>query len=299
MPSSGGGWRAHGPHPLMGQPEPVPLPRTPEGRAGIEAVLADPARALVALDYDGTLAPIVDQPSEAVPASGALHALGRLAPRVRLVVVITGRPAPVVVQLAGFQGAEGLEHLLVLGQYGLQRWDAAGGLTQPEPLPGVTGARRDVSRLLAKDGSGLWLEDKEHSLVVHARATSGGDAALERLAPAIRGTAEQAGLEVHPGRSVLELRPPGHDKGGALLAVIDEYQADAVLVAGDDLGDLPAFAAVEQRRAAGHPGCTVASDSAELDAVRERADLVVDGPAGVVALLEALADELDARGSVS
>ena len=67
-----------------------------------------------------------------------------------------------------------------------------------------------------------------------------------------------------------------------------EYDAGAVLFAGDDLGDLAAYAAVEELRAQGVPGVTVCSRSAEVTALAERADLVVDGPAGVVALLREL-----------
>lgn len=91
---------------------------------------------------------------------------------------------------------------------------------------------------------------------------------------------------------VLELRPPGMDKGVALLEHVRETGAGAVLYAGDDLGDLPAFAAVEKLRADGVPGLLVCSGSAEVGALAERADLVVDGPAGVVELLRALAAQL-------
>ncbi len=52
---------------------------------------------------------------------------------------------------------------------------------------------------------------------------------------------------------VLELRPPGMDKGVALTAYVRETGAGAVLYAGDDLGDLPAFAAVEKLRSDGTP----------------------------------------------
>jgi trehalose 6-phosphate phosphatase len=65
---------------------------------------------------------------------------------------------------------------------------------------------------------------------------------------------------------------------------------------GDDLGDLAAFAAVEQLRAEGVPGLLVCSGSTEVTALAERADLVVDGPEGVAALLSALADELGPAG---
>jgi trehalose 6-phosphate phosphatase len=64
---------------------------------------------------------------------------------------------------------------------------------------------------------------------------------------------------------------------------------------GDDLGDLAAFAAVETLRGAGLPGLLVCSGSTEVTEVAERADLVVDGPAGVAELLQALADELEVR----
>jgi len=274
--------------------KPVPADATAAGRAGLDALLAEPGTAVVALDYDGTLAPIVQRPEDAVPAVGALGVLARLAARVGRVVIITGRPAPVVVELAGFAQAPRLERLLVLGQYGLQRWDPAGGLEQPAPLPGLDELRHRVTELLAADPGGLRLEDKGHSLVVHARGVPEGAAALGRLSPRIEELARVSGLETHQGRSVLELRPPGYDKGGALQAVLDEHAARVVLVAGDDVGDLPAFEVVERRREGGLPGCTVCSDSPEVTALRERADVVVDGPSGVVTLLEQLADELDA-----
>ena len=78
----------------------------------LRARLAD---AVVALDYDGTLAPIVDRPSDAVPAAGVLEVVQALAPRVRALALVTGRPADVVVELAGLQAVPGL---VVLGQYG-------------------------------------------------------------------------------------------------------------------------------------------------------------------------------------
>jgi trehalose 6-phosphate phosphatase len=71
-----------------------------------------------------------------------------------------------------------------------------------------------------------------------------------------------------------------------------------VLFAGDDVGDLPGFAAVEELRRAGIPGLTVASASAEATEVAEAADVAVDGPPGVVALLTRLADAVD-RGQRS
>jgi trehalose 6-phosphate phosphatase len=85
------------------------------------------------------------------------------------------------------------------------------------------------------------------------------------------------------------LRPPGTDKGSALTALAAEREAHAVMFAGDDLGDLAAFEAVRRLRGEGHPGLTVCSASAENTRLAEEADLVVDGPDGVLALLAALA----------
>ncbi|MGO4754686.1 trehalose-phosphatase, partial [Streptomyces sp. 2MCAF27] len=104
-----------------------------------------------------------------------------------------------------------------------------------------------------------------------------------------RHLAERHGLIVEPGRLVLELRPPGMDKGVALTEYVRETGATAVLYAGDDLGDLAAFAAVERLRSQGVPGVLVCSGSTEVTELAQRADLVVDGPAGVVDLLTSLA----------
>lgn len=245
--------------------------------ADLRSRLAD---AVLALDYDGTLAPIVDRPSEAVPALGAVEVLQALAPRVRALALVTGRPADVVVQLAGLQSVPGL---VVLGQYGAQRW-SGGTLTSPDELPAVATARAALPQVLAAEGAEL--EDKGLSLVVHTRRCADPTGALQRLEAPV--TAAAGGLEVHRGRLVLELRPAGYDKRAALLSLCEPLPA-AVLFAGDDLGDLAAYDAVDELRAAGVVGVTVCSGSDEGPAeLRARADVVVDGPAGVVDLLRTL-----------
>jgi trehalose 6-phosphate phosphatase len=256
-------------------------------------LLAEPARAVVALDYDGTLAPIVDRPEDAVPAPGALEALGRLARTVGAVALITGRPAREVVRLARLDRAPDLVSLQVLGQYGLQRWDARSGrFESPEALPGVDVARRRLPSLLADAPDGVAVEDKDQALVVHFRRAADPDAALASLREPLTSLASEVGLEPHPGRRVLELRPPGFDKGGALRELLHRREARSVLFAGDDLGDLPAYDAVEAAREAGTPGVLVCSRSPEVTELVERADLVVDGPEGVVDLLSRLASVL-------
>jgi trehalose 6-phosphate phosphatase len=268
----------------------LPDPSTAEGANGLAALLADPARAVVALDYDGTLAPIVEDPQDARPVDGALEALARLARTVGAVVLVTGRPAGQVVELAGLDRAPGLRSLQVLGQYGLQRWDARSGKVEsPEPVPGVAVARERLVSILADAPDGVALEDKVQALVVHVRRTADPDRALAELRRPLTELADEVGLEPHPGRMVLELRPPGFDKGGALRSFVTEREARAVLFAGDDVGDLAAYDAVVELRAGGVPGVLVCSDSPEVSGLAERADLVVNGPEGVVDLLARLA----------
>jgi len=268
----------------------MPAARTAEGEAGLAAIRREPARALIATDFDGTLAPIVADPREARADPGAVAGLRELAGLVGTLAVITGRPAGEAVELGGFEGVPGL---IVLGHYGLERWQD-GALTAPPPPAGVEAARERLPGVLADAGAaeGVWVEGKGSAVAVHTRRTADPGAALAALRGPLAGLAAETGLVVEPGRMVIELRPPGMDKGAALTALVAERKAAAVLFAGDDLGDLAAFGAVRALRAAGHPGVTVCSASGEVSELAAEADLVVDGPGGVAALLGWLARSL-------
>ncbi|MFF8938694.1 trehalose-phosphatase [Streptomyces paradoxus] len=269
----------------------LPAPVTKAGEDGLAALLADPGKALVALDFDGTLAPIVADPELARAHPKALGALVALAPKVAAVAVITGRPAEVAVRNGGFADVPGLEHLVVLGHYGAERWDARSGeVTAPDPHPGVDAVRAELPGLL--EGSGTWVEDKGRAVAVHTRRAADPQAAFDALREPLTGLATRHGLIVEPGRMVLELRPPGMDKGVALTGFAREIGAGSVLYGGDDLGDLPAYSAVDTLRTSGTPGLLVCSGSDEVTELSERADVVVDGPEGVVELLRALADRI-------
>ncbi|MDK1472467.1 trehalose-phosphatase [Streptomyces sp. 549] len=277
----------------------LPAPTTDAGRAGLAALRADPAESVVALDFDGTLAPIVADPAAARAHPDVLPALTRLAPRLRAVAIVTGRPAELAVAYAGLADVPGLERLTVLGAYGAERWDAATGETRlPPPDPGVAAVRAELPAVLDRSGApeGTWVEDKGRALAVHTRRTADPAAAFALLTEPLRDLAERHGLTVEPGRQVIELRPPGMDKGMALEAFLAEKKAGPVLYAGDDLGDLAAFAAVEKRRGEGQPGLLVCSGSTvageQVTALAERADLVVPGPAGVAALLSGLLSDV-------
>lgn len=270
----------------------LPHPTTPAGRDGLDALLARPARAVVALDFDGTLAEIVPDPERARAHPGAVAALAALAPEVASVAVVTGRPAGVAVRYGGFAGVPGLEHLVVLGHYGAERWDAVTGTVRAAaPHPGVASVRAELPGFLDRAGAwpGVWIEEKGRAVAVHTRRALDPEGAFEALKGPLGELAARHGLVLEPGRMVLELRPPGMDKGVALAEYVREVGAGSVLYAGDDLGDLPAFAAVEKLRSDGTPGLLVCSGSAEVPELEERADLSVRGPSGVVAFLTDLA----------
>ncbi|MEU1123199.1 trehalose-phosphatase [Streptomyces sp. NPDC005899] len=287
----------------MGNPDlPLPTPTTQAGREGLAALLARPDRAVVALDFDGTLADIVPDPERSRAHPGAVPALSALAPQVASVAVITGRPAGTAVRYGGFAGASGLDHLVVLGHYGAERWDAVtGSVRAPAPHPGVAAVREELPGVLheagadAADEHGTWIEDKAHAIAVHTRRARDPQAAFEALRGPLAALADRHGLIVEPGRLVLELRPPGMDKGVALAEHVRATGAESVLYAGDDLGDLAAYAAVEELRTSGVQGLLVCSGS-EVPELAERADLVLPGPEAVVGYLAALAQRVRPQG---
>ena len=263
-------------------------------RTTFAPLLAEPGRAVVACDYDGTLAPIASRPELALPAPGAVDVLTELAPRLGRLAIVTGRPAVDVVDLAGLHRVPGL---VVLGLYGAHRWE--GGLSYgPVPPASVAAAREELRAMLdggagGPGASGAWIEDKGGSFGLHVRAAADPEVALAGLDGPVEELALRHGLIVERGRLVLELRPPGTDKGAALTALVaDVGEPSAVLFAGDDLGDLAAFTAVRALRATGAAAWAVASASPEVPEVADAADVVVDGPTGVVALLRAIGDEL-------
>lgn len=274
----------------------LPVPATDAGRDGLAALLDAPGRALVALDFDGTLAEIVPDPEQARAHPDVVPALRRLAPRIGALAVVTGRPAEVAVRLAGLEDAAGLEHLTVLGAYGAERWEAATGeLSVPPPDPGVMAVRAELPGTVreAVASGQAHIEDKGGALAVHTRRAADPDAAFAALRGPLDRLAARHGLRLEPGRYVLELRPAGTDKGHALAGLIGALEPSAVLYAGDDLGDLAAFEALSRARdGAGVPCVRVCSGSGEVPELAEAADLTVDGPGGVAAFLGALAEAI-------
>jgi trehalose 6-phosphate phosphatase len=261
-------------------------------RAHYDAVRDALDGAFVGLDFDGTLAPVVDDPESARLHPAAPGALLELAEVVRAVAVITGRPARQAIAMGDLdalgnamleRGAE----LFVFGQYGNERWSATEQrIRAPRPPAGLATFARELPAVLRKaDAADAWIEEKGLAVAVHTRRMPDPAGALERLREPLAELAARHHLAVEPGRNVLEVRSGDTHKGHALRTFVAEQAAKAVIFGGDDLGDVEAFEAVRELRAEGLPGLVVCSASTEVPQLVDLADVVVDGPAGVVELL--------------
>jgi trehalose 6-phosphate phosphatase len=272
--------------------------RTAEGQQRYDALVADAARVVVGLDFDGVLSPIVADPAAAVIHPDGPRTLVALAAQVRGVAVITGRPARQAIELGrlaevGEQLAVEGRSLHLLGQYGNERWSSADGqVVSPPPPGGLAALHRELPDLLAAAGAPeAFVEDKGLAVAVHTRRLEHPLEVLERLLPLLTEAAQRHDLAVEPGRMVVEMRAPGMHKGQALRTIHAELGAHGVVFAGDDLGDVEAFRAVEALRAQGCPGLLICSGSEEQRALVELSDVVVDGPDGVLSLLRRFASD--------
>ena len=269
-----------------------------EARRRYDAVVGVARESVVGLDFDGTLAPIVADPTRAVIHSDGPAVLAAVAARVRAVALITGRPARQVVELGRLdEVADALtpgSQLLVRGQYGHEHWDSVTRtFSSPEVPTGLAALADELPELLAAEGAEeAYVEDKGLALAVHTRRLDEPGAVFARLEPLLADAARRHGLGLEPGKYVLEVRAPGMHKGQALREVVAATYAGGVRFAGDDLGDLEAFEAARDLRGQGLPTLLVCSGSTEgegQEVLAEVADLVVPGPAGVLALLRGFA----------
>ena len=280
-------------------PDPSPPDRLgswAEGAASRwSALLGRLDRALICVDYDGTLAPIVEDPERAVAHPGVHQALLALVPQVRAVAVVTGRPVQQVLRLGDLESVAdelaGRGRIEVRGQYGAERWSSTTREVQvPDPPPELERLRERLPQLLGDAGlQDAHLEDKGLALALHARRMPHPEAATSALRELLAPVAHELGLRLEPGRAVVEVRAWGGDKGEAVERLVADLDPAAVLFAGDDLGDVAGFEAVERFRDAGGAGLLVCSGSEEERELVSRADVVVPGPQGVVALLATLA----------
>jgi len=271
---------------------------SPAAEERYAALVAAASSSVVGLDFDGTLAPIVDDPDSARIHPDAPEVLFALSGVVRAVAVITGRPARKVLALGGLDdvgreiGETGRE-LFVFGQYGFERWSSTRRrVVSPRPPHGLSGFLRELPQALRDAGAAdSFVEDKGLAIAVHTRRLEDPAGALARLEPRLRDLAGRYGMVLEPGRNVIEVRSPGSDKGTVVRDLAKDVDAGGFLFAGDDLGDLEAFDAVAELRDQGLPTLLVCSASDEESALVERSDVVVRGPDGVLDLLRRLTSD--------
>src|SRR3954452_20037478 len=256
----------------------------------LRALTGRAAGAAVVCDIDGTLAPIVERAEEATVPEATSRLLGRIARRYRVVACISGRGAAEARRIVGvggiaYAGAHGAELLLP-------------GQGQAELVPAfATWKDRVQAFALGKDSPELRMmrvriEDKGAIVAFHWRGARDEAAALTAV-EAIAAEAESAGLLTHWGRKVLEIRPPVPiDKGQAVRELLRRAPVRAAVFGGDDATDLDVFDVLSELRSEGAletAVCVGVRSNEGPKAIVERADLVVDGTAGFVQVLEVLA----------
>ncbi len=246
---------------------------------GFAPFLADPARAAVLVDFDGSLARIVDDPGSARAVDGAADVLRALARSLGTVAVVSGRAVGFLRDRLPIEGVG------FYGLYGLESDTGTGVVAHPEAT-----AWRDVVEQAAAEADrrlpGILVERKGGlTVTLHWRNAPDRDSEVRAVAAEV---ARAHGLEApERGRMAVEIRPPIRmDKGRVVEALATGR--DAVAFAGDDRGDLPAFDALDALEAAGRIRTAlriaVRSDEEPPELV-ERGDVHVDGPDALVAML--------------
>lgn len=248
-----------------------------------QRLLAAGATAGLILDFDGTLSPIVDDPTTSALPDGVDDSLQRIAGRLGVVAIVSGRPASFL--------ADRVSAPLVrlLGLYGTEEWREDRSVARPEAaewMPALDEARDRLALALAGH-PGVVFEDKGLAVALHWRNAEDRAAAEAFVGEVMAGVAADTGLAQEPGKFVAELRPPlGWDKGDTVSALAAEASLATLVYVGDDLGDLPALQAA---RRAGGVAMAVDHGAETPDEVRLAADIVFDGPPAVARWLADLA----------
>jgi len=253
--------------------------------ATVAALTARPSSTALLVDFDGSLAPFVPHAQDARPLPGVPDVIERLVAGLGRVAIVSGRPLSYLtrhlpIDGLGYAGLYGMESSIG-GEYVVD--------ARVEPyLVAVAAATAELESQLPPD----LVEPKAGiSVTLHWRPAP--ELADEIVALAHDVSVRHGLGELHT-RYAVELRPPiAIDKADPTRALVDGF--DVAAFAGDDYGDLPAFAELRRLLADGRlqqairVGVTTDEAPPELaDAV----DLVVDGPQGLLDLLVRVADEI-------
>ena len=259
---------------------------SPSSALALAAAALEASPAGLLTDFDGTLSPIVADPALARLVDGADGALARLAERLAVVAIITGRAPLEARRLIGLPG------LLVVGNHGTEWLDAGAGA--PEGSAGGEDARALIGRALARFASvpEVVVQDKGLSATVHYR--NARDPAAARAALIAVAASLPPGVELREGRMSVELRPIGlGDKGSAARAIVERHGLRGVVVMGDDVTDLDMFGAIAELRATGRVRAAIiavgGADREVPASVAQAADASLADPAAAAGLLGTLA----------
>ncbi|MFU8852134.1 trehalose-phosphatase [Micromonospora sp. SL1-18] len=263
-------------------------PQTPlDAEHAWRATAARAADVVLFFDFDGTLAPVGDDPTAVRPAPNVLAALEALAPHVRRIAIVSARPVEFLRDRLG-----GLAGIDLYGLYGLEHSHSGGEIvTEPAALPWVPTMSELAEQASAELPPGALVEFKRLSVALHWRtAPQLGDLVQEWG----RARAERLGLRCQAGRMVLELKPPvDRDKGMVIGEVVRD--AGGAWYFGDDVSDIKAFTAIRARGAADPDfiGVCVAVANPETGhEVADAADLTLDSPAALADFLTAALSHL-------
>jgi trehalose 6-phosphate phosphatase len=255
----------------------------------LEPLRADPSRSAVLLDVDGVLAPITRHADDAHVPQPTRVALIAVARRYGLVACVSGRRAATARRIVS------LGSITYVGNHGAEV--LRGGRTEVELDPEVAAWSERIAQFARKtwseklDRLRVRAEDKDVIRAYHWRGAP-DEAAAEAGVREIAEQAEEAGLVVHWGRKVLEVRPPVElNKGRGVEHLLADAGLDAATYVGDDNTDLDAFEGlrrlVAENRLQTAVCVGVRSDETPAE-LETQSDVLVDGPAGVRALLSAL-----------
>ncbi|GBE15702.1 trehalose-phosphate phosphatase [bacterium BMS3Abin14] len=197
------------------------------------------------LDYDGTLSPLDVYRRKVFPYEGVREELSAvIESRCCRLVIISGRWTMDLVQLLGIDPLPE-----IWGCHGMERLFPDGHLTTGDILEEEMRGFVEADEWAGEAGMGAICERKPGCVVLHFAGAAGeSDRVFEAARNAWLRIAKRRGLVLNDFYGGIELRPPGHDKGNAVRAVLDEVGIDAVSAyLGDGLSDEDAFKAINGR----------------------------------------------------